>query len=110
LGCIVWYSNAIKALTIVRHPLARPTDCSVGNEMSIANPLWGAPRIHGELLKLSIEIGQTSVAKYMARGLRALHHSSQGLNLPVRSAAWQKPQSFTEKRNRDHEHDILREL
>ena len=36
-------------------------------EMSIANPLWGAPRIHGELLKLGIEIGQTSVARYMAR-------------------------------------------
>ncbi len=35
--------------------------------MSLANPLWGAPRIHGELLKLGIEIGQTSVAKYMAR-------------------------------------------
>jgi transposase InsO family protein len=35
--------------------------------MSIANPLWGAPRIHGELLKLGIDIGQTSVAKYMAR-------------------------------------------
>jgi transposase InsO family protein len=36
-------------------------------EMSIANPLWGAPRMHGELLKLGIEIGPTSVAKYMAR-------------------------------------------
>ena len=36
-------------------------------DMSLANPLWGAPRIHGELLKLGIEIGQTSVAKYMAR-------------------------------------------
>jgi hypothetical protein len=36
-------------------------------EMSIANPLWGAPRIHGELLKLGIDIGQTSVAKYMAK-------------------------------------------
>jgi hypothetical protein len=35
--------------------------------MSIANPLWGAPRIHGELLKLGIEIGQTSVAKYMVK-------------------------------------------
>jgi transposase InsO family protein len=35
--------------------------------MSIANPLWGAPRIHGELLKLGIAIGQTSVAKYMGR-------------------------------------------
>ncbi len=35
--------------------------------ISLANPLWGAPRIHGELLKLGIEIGQTSVGKYMAR-------------------------------------------
>jgi hypothetical protein len=33
------------------------------HEMSVANPLWGAPRIHGELLKLGIDIGQTSVAK-----------------------------------------------
>ena len=36
-------------------------------EMNIANPLWGAPRIHGELLKIGIDVGQTSVAKYMAR-------------------------------------------
>jgi transposase InsO family protein len=33
--------------------------------MSRANPLWGAPRIHGELLKLGIDIGETSVGKYM---------------------------------------------
>jgi hypothetical protein len=36
-------------------------------EMSIANPLWGAPRIHGELLKLDIAIGQASVVKCMAK-------------------------------------------
>src|SRR3984893_14240134 len=36
-------------------------------QMSIANPLWGAPRIHGELLKLGIEISQATVAKYMLR-------------------------------------------
>ena len=36
-------------------------------QMSVANPLWGAPRIHGELLKLGIDIGQTSVAKYRSR-------------------------------------------
>jgi putative transposase len=35
--------------------------------MSMANPLWGAPRIHGELLKLGIEISQATVAKYMLR-------------------------------------------
>jgi transposase InsO family protein len=39
-------------------------------EMSIANPLWGAPRIHGELLKLGIDVGQTTVAKYMAKTTR----------------------------------------
>ena len=32
--------------------------------MSRANPTWGAPRIHGELLKLGIDIGETSVSKY----------------------------------------------
>jgi len=36
-------------------------------EMSIANPLWGAPRILGELLKLGIDVGPTSVAKYMVK-------------------------------------------
>jgi len=35
--------------------------------MSRDNPLWGAPRIHGELLKLGIDIGETSVGKYMVR-------------------------------------------
>src|SRR6202043_1131028 len=39
-------------------------------EISLANPLWGAPRIHGELLKLGIDVGQTTVAKYIARGRR----------------------------------------
>jgi hypothetical protein len=39
-------------------------------EMSLANPLWGAPRLHGELLKLGIDVGQTTFAKYMARGRR----------------------------------------
>ena len=37
-------------------------------EMSLANPLWSAPRLHGELLKLGIEVAQSTVAKYMARG------------------------------------------
>jgi len=35
--------------------------------MNAENPLWGAPRIHGELLKLGIEVAQSTVAKYMAR-------------------------------------------
>jgi len=35
--------------------------------MNLANPRWGAPRIHGELLKLGIDIGETTVAKYLTR-------------------------------------------
>jgi hypothetical protein len=35
--------------------------------MSSANSLWGAPRIHGELLKLGIQLSQATVAKYVER-------------------------------------------
>jgi len=35
--------------------------------MSQANPLWGAPRIHGELLKLGIAVAQSTVARYLPR-------------------------------------------
>jgi hypothetical protein len=52
-------------------------------EMSAANPSWGAPRIHGKLLKLGIEIGPTSVAKYMARR----RPPSQGWNTFLRNHA-----------------------
>ena len=53
-------------------------------EISAANPLWGAARIHGELLKLGIDIGQTTVAKYMARGRRP---PSQGWKTFLRNHA-----------------------
>ena len=36
-------------------------------QMSLENPLWGAPRIHGELLKLGFDVAQSSVAKYMVK-------------------------------------------
>jgi len=36
-------------------------------QMSVENSLWGAPRIHGELLKLGFEVAQSSVAKYMVK-------------------------------------------
>src|SRR6202035_1016451 len=39
-------------------------------EMSRANVLWGAPRIHGELLKLGFEVAQSTVARYMCRHSR----------------------------------------
>ena len=53
-------------------------------EISLANPLWGAPRIHGELFKLGIDVGQTSVAKYMARRRRP---PSQGWRTFLRNHA-----------------------
>ena len=52
--------------------------------MSLANPIWGAPRIHGELLKLGINVGQSSVAKYMARQRRL---PSQGWKAFLRNHA-----------------------
>jgi len=55
------------------HPGRPPVSQETRNlirQMSRENPLWGAPRIHGELLKLSIDIGETSVGKYMARLLK----------------------------------------
>jgi hypothetical protein len=36
-------------------------------ELSTANPLWGAPRVHGELQKLGISVTESTVAKYMRR-------------------------------------------
>jgi hypothetical protein len=35
--------------------------------MSKENPLWGAPRIHGELLKLGFELAESTVSKYMIK-------------------------------------------
>ena len=42
-----------------------PETVDLIRQMSRANPLWGAPRIHGELLKLGISVGQRTVATYM---------------------------------------------
>jgi len=38
--------------------------------MCRANPLWGAPRIHGELLKLGVDVSEATVSKYMVRDRR----------------------------------------
>jgi hypothetical protein len=44
-----------------------PETIGLIRQMSEANPLWGAPRIHGELLKLGIRVAQRTVGKYMVR-------------------------------------------
>ena len=48
-------------------PQIEPDLRALIRRMSIENPLWGAPRIHGELLKLGFEVAQSSVAKYMVK-------------------------------------------
>jgi hypothetical protein len=48
-------------------PSLSPEVRNLIRQMSLANPRWGAPRIHGELLKIGIDVSQATVAKYMAR-------------------------------------------
>src|SRR6266480_1624848 len=87
-----WFPSILKALTIIRPETlvrwhragfrcywrwkSRPqggrpqidTELRVLiRRMSVENPLWGAPRIHGELLKLGFEVAQSSIAKYMVK-------------------------------------------
>src|SRR6476660_49137 len=87
-----WFPSVVQVITVIRpetlvrwhragfrHYWRWKSRCSGGRpqiatdlrapirRMSIENPLWGAPRIHGELLKLGIEVAQSSVAKYMVK-------------------------------------------
>src|SRR5215813_3046266 len=87
-----WFPSVLKAITIVRPDTLvrwhragfrrywRWKSRSLGGRpqidadlralirrVSVDNPLWGAPRIHGELLKLGFEVAQSSVAKYMVK-------------------------------------------
>jgi putative transposase len=70
---IAWHRLAFRRFWTwkSRHRLGRPTVPAdiraLIRTMSQANPLWGAPRIHGELLKLGIGVSQASVSKYLAR-------------------------------------------
>src|SRR5450759_4912375 len=87
-----WFPSILQVLTIV-HPKTRVRGHRAGfrcywrwksrprggrpqvetdlraliRRMNMENPLWGAPRIHGELLKLGFEVAQSSVAKYMVK-------------------------------------------
>jgi transposase InsO family protein len=66
-----------------RPPISRELRCLI-REMSLANPLWGAPRFHGELLKLGVEVAQSTVAKYM---VRVRHPPRQGWKTFLRNHA-----------------------
>jgi len=73
---IAWHRRAFRLLWTwkSRHRVGRPHVSAdvraLIRTISQANPLWGAPRIHGELLKLGIDISQASVAKYLSRPRR----------------------------------------
>ena len=73
---IGWHRRAFRLFWTwkSRHRPGRPTIPAdiraLIRTMSQANPLWGAPRIHGELLKLGIDVSQASVAKYLVRPRR----------------------------------------
>jgi transposase InsO family protein len=58
-----WKSRARK----VGRKSVAPETVDLIRQMCRANPLWGAPRIHGELLKLGISVAQRTVSKYMVR-------------------------------------------
>ena len=87
-----WFPSTLQVLTIIRpetlvhwhqagfrcywrwksrsrggRPLIEADLRALIRRMSIENPLWGAPRIHGELLKLGFEVAQSSVANGMDR-------------------------------------------
>jgi putative transposase len=51
----------------IGRPTVAPDIRDLIRRMNRANPLWGAPRIHGELRKLGLEVSQTTVAKYLGR-------------------------------------------
>jgi hypothetical protein len=69
--------------------------------MSLDNPLWGAPRIHGELPKLGYEVAQSTVAKYMAKGaarqIRTGEHFCATMpGIPRRlTCSWSRPLAST---------------
>ena len=64
-------SSPRAALLRIRSRKGRPPVSTEVRElmrrMSAANPRWGAPRIHGELGKLGIQVSESTVAKYMLR-------------------------------------------
>ena len=71
---MAWHRRGFRLYWTWKSRQGRPGRPEVSHEvrelirkMNVANPLWGAPRIHGELLKLGIEVSQATVAKYMAR-------------------------------------------
>src|SRR5208282_5970519 len=82
---IAWHRKGFRLYWTWKSRRGRPGRPPVSREvrdllrkMSLANPLWGAPRIHGELLKIGIQLSQATVAKYMEH-----HRKPPSQTLPV---------------------------
>jgi putative transposase len=67
---IAWHRKGFRLFWKPGRPLVPREIRELIRTMNRENPMWGAPRIHGELLKLGIDIGETSVSKYMIRPRR----------------------------------------
>ena len=65
-GCKLFWTRQSRR-TGPGRPAVAPEVRALIRQMSRANPLWGAPRIHGELQKLGLEISQAAVSKYLGR-------------------------------------------
>jgi len=72
---VAWHRRAFRLFWTWKVRRGQPGRPAIAREvrdlirrMCRENPTWGAPRIHGELLKLGFDIGETSVSKYMVRG------------------------------------------
>ena len=71
---VAWHRKGFRLFWTWKVPHGQPGRPGISRElrdlirkMCRENPSWGAPRIHGELLKLGIDIGESSVNKYMVR-------------------------------------------
>ncbi len=62
----------------VRTPRVSPETIALINEMAVNNRLWGAKRIHGELLKLGIQVNKRTVRRYMTQARRGLPPQHKG--------------------------------
>src|SRR4051794_38810388 len=62
-SCRIPQLLALEVSTATRQAQGASRSSAADPRDRLANPLWGAPRIHGELLKLGIDVGQTSVCQ-----------------------------------------------
>src|SRR6266849_1281896 len=83
---IRWHRQGFRAFWTWKSRHGRAGRPSVDSEvaelvrnMALANPLWGSPRIHGELLKLGFELSQRSVARLIPRRPKSPSETCDGI-------------------------------